>query len=818
MASVLLNEVDDFISPSQACVNPLYNQPESDAKDSQKSSETSTVGKNGDMQSNENNSVRRRISSNRRRRKQVLNGQKDRMDENGINDNMKPEPLVKMAPKLLVLEEELGKETIKSEDSSKKKKVTVSVADCLACSGCVTSSEAVLLTRHSIPTLLENSKGKLGASSTTLSQKKVAFSISPACISDLTRYFNSTILTVGDNSKQKESPITTFLKLSTFLHDQLGADYVLDALLSNQVSLIESSYEFIHRYQLHQNSKEEEEEKQYYVPPNTVPLSSTKTNVITPSSSSNSSNETNVKTITHEPGRDKSTHLSRMHNPLPLLSSSCPGFVCYIEKTHGEIISNLSSVKSSMAISGTFFKQKENKENLATINERKETNNIYHVAIMPCHDKKLEANRKDLAWEHDALLSYSSPSEALSLEQDVDLVLTTDELLSIIHDVAQKEYQQQTSNSNIDLTLLTHKYFNSLKLPQQKDSSSISTLYSSTTAAGDESSYQIFHSAQSINTDVAHTTTDNNTNHSTAKLPSPHSLPPPVGSGSYADFVFRLTAHELFDYDIPLDFPLPWARPCNTSRTINNTSSNNNSRRRHLFKKQSTNNSNNNQNTDLLELILYRDSNTGGYTFSSSLQHIDSEMNPPNNKNTPVLRFATAYGFKNIQLLLQKISKQQQSKHMHLRDYDFVEVMACPSGCLNGGGQIKEEGNKHLNNDMMAKKNNTMTSIQKTREKVKSNLMYMQKQLSHAYWLHEQSQEMIRNTSSSPMKDTTDSPPSLLLLDKMFYHDNDNKHVNTILPFGKYARENFHTRFHFVPKLELTTGATKGVAVNDTMW
>jgi iron only hydrogenase large subunit-like protein len=24
-------------------------------------------------------------------------------------------------------------------------------------------------------------------------------------------------------------------------------------------------------------------------------------------------------------------------------------------------------------------------------------------------------------------------------------------------------------------------------------------------------------------------------------------------------------------------------------------------------------------------------------------------------------------------------------------DYDYIELMACPSGCLNGGGQIKPE-------------------------------------------------------------------------------------------------------------------------------
>lgn len=47
-----------------------------------------------------------------------------------------------------------------------------------------------------------------------------------------------------------------------------------------------------------------------------------------------------------------------------------------------------------------------------------------------------------------------------------------------------------------------------------------------------------------------------------------------------------------------------------------------------------------------------------------------------------VLRFAYAYGFRNIQSILAKSRRGKCPYH-------FVEVMACPSGCLNGGGQIK---------------------------------------------------------------------------------------------------------------------------------
>jgi len=52
-----------------------------------------------------------------------------------------------------------------------------------------------------------------------------------------------------------------------------------------------------------------------------------------------------------------------------------------------------------------------------------------------------------------------------------------------------------------------------------------------------------------------------------------------------------------------------------------------------------------------------------------------------------VLHFATAYGFRNIQNIIRKV-KQGKCP------YQYVEVMACPSGCLNGGGQMKAEGIK----------------------------------------------------------------------------------------------------------------------------
>ncbi|XP_063265431.1 nuclear prelamin A recognition factor isoform X2 [Prinia subflava] len=52
-----------------------------------------------------------------------------------------------------------------------------------------------------------------------------------------------------------------------------------------------------------------------------------------------------------------------------------------------------------------------------------------------------------------------------------------------------------------------------------------------------------------------------------------------------------------------------------------------------------------------------------------------------------VLRFAAAYGFRNIQNMVLKLKK---GKFL----YHFVEVLACPGGCLNGKGQAQTEDGK----------------------------------------------------------------------------------------------------------------------------
>ncbi|KAL4943366.1 cytosolic Fe-S cluster assembly factor nar1 [Aspergillus oleicola] len=106
----------------------------------------------------------------------------------------------------------------------------------------------------------------------------------------------------------------------------------------------------------------------------------------------------------------------------PILSSACPGWICYAEKTHPFILPHLSRLKSPQALAGTLLKTAISKR-LGVPASR-----IWHLAIMPCFDKKLEASREELT---DAAWNKVSSNESNTPVRDVDCVITSRELLSL---------------------------------------------------------------------------------------------------------------------------------------------------------------------------------------------------------------------------------------------------------------------------------------------------------------------------------------------------------------------------------------------------
>lgn len=83
------------------------------------------------------------------------------------------------------------------------------------------------------------------------------------------------------------------------------------------------------------------------------------------------------------------------------------GWVCYAEKTHGHfILPYISVTKSPQQIMGSLVKY-HLAENMGLSPEQ-----VYHVTVMPCYDKKLEASREDF---------YNHQKSA----RDVDCVITS---------------------------------------------------------------------------------------------------------------------------------------------------------------------------------------------------------------------------------------------------------------------------------------------------------------------------------------------------------------------------------------------------------
>ncbi|XP_022877886.1 protein NAR1 [Olea europaea var. sylvestris] len=219
--------------------------------------------------------------------------------------------------------------------------VKISLKDCLACSGCITSAETLMLEKQSLEEFLSNlSEGKA-----------VIVSLSPQSRASLAVHY-------GLSSLQVLTKLTTFFK-------SLGVKAVFDTSSSRDLTLIESCNEFITRYE--------------------------------------------QRNITNE---------EKSKSPLPMISSACPGWICYAEKTLGSyILPYISSVKSPQQIIGAAIKNHICQKLCLRAEE------IYHVTVMPCYDKKLEAARDDFMFQVD------SESETIA---EVDSVLTTGEVLDLI--------------------------------------------------------------------------------------------------------------------------------------------------------------------------------------------------------------------------------------------------------------------------------------------------------------------------------------------------------------------------------------------------
>jgi iron only hydrogenase large subunit-like protein len=255
----------------------------------------------------------------------------------------------------------------------------ISLTDCLACSGCVTSAEAVLVSMQSHAEVLQELDS---GPALRLRDNTTGTGIGIENLESGGRIY------VASVSPQSRASIA-----ATFGVTDREAFFMIEQLLSGPKG-IKSRAVYRNGFQ-------------WVVD----------TNVAREACLVLGADEVMVSLLARE-GKSVDNGAAKKQPSKPILTSSCPGWICYAEKTHPHVLPHLSRLKSPQALMGTLLK---------TTLSRKlgiSPGRIWHVAIMPCFDKKLEASREELteaAWEGTGIRGI----------RDVDCVITSKELLML---------------------------------------------------------------------------------------------------------------------------------------------------------------------------------------------------------------------------------------------------------------------------------------------------------------------------------------------------------------------------------------------------
>ncbi|KAJ4483409.1 iron hydrogenase [Lentinula aciculospora] len=405
----------------------------------------------------------------------------------------------------------------------KLEQAQISLNDCLACSGCITSAESVLITLQSHKEVLDFLSSNAAAN--VASRKIPVVSIAPQSLASLAT-------SISSSSSAPVTPRQILRRLRAFCKEVLGFAHVFDTTFARHVALREHVKEFVERQTKYRSRNQDAE--------------------------------------------------SEGGTALPMLASACPGWICYAEKAHPEMLPFISKTKSPQQVMGTLVKH--------WMGEKwgKQPNEIYHVSVMPCYDKKLEASRADFFND-----VYST--------RDVDCVITTGEMQLLAQ---EKGWDLSLSVPDETLTAPS-KLVPEVPFPEL-----------------------MVHSGSS--------------------------------SGSYLQSIIE---HIQCTSATPLSLSVRQIR-----------------------------------NADFEEYLLKREVE-------------------PDAEGEIVFKGAKCYGFRNLQNVVRKVGKEsgvrvgvgaagrlkgraavskrgRRGQEMNTeKGYDYVEVMACPGGCVNGGGQVKPPTN-----------------------------------------------------------------------------------------------------------------------------
>ena len=166
------------------------------------------------------------------------------------------------------------------------------MADPAIRSGCITSAESVLITMQSHLQVLEFLAENAAHERTSQKRKIPVVSIAPQSLASLAA-------SVSSCSTTSVTPRQIFHRLESFFDQALGIDHVYDTTFARHISLLEHAREFWDR---------------------------------------------------------KSRSANGIKGALPMLASACPGWICYAEKTHSEMLPFISRTKSPQQVMGTIAK------------------------------------------------------------------------------------------------------------------------------------------------------------------------------------------------------------------------------------------------------------------------------------------------------------------------------------------------------------------------------------------------------------------------------------------------------------------------------
>jgi len=436
------------------------------------------------------------------------------------------------------------------------------------------------------------------------------------------------------------------------------------------------------------------------------------------------------KTLYYE--ADGTSKIKDNHNRpspnLPLISGSCPALVCLVEKTLTKLVPHLSQGLSPMSMIGMILKDDNDDCN----NNTTKNCNWDHWAIMPCHDKKLEASRKDFAQRRN------------QKEQAVDLVITTQECVELVEEWITS--QQKHSNDQMELEHVLCMNISVASYLASLPPSKICTEMLEPSDLQTRSSYISEELPLLVTTPIIRC---DDTIYSKT-YPTQKQMA--FSSGGHANFLFQYAAKNLFGCTIENNkgvHPIKWKAASLASKNVRSA------RLGKLLKQH------------YYEAKLYR-YNDGSYGTIEAQSQIEKNEEPP----TVVLHFAIAHGMQTMQRALKQVLQTPTQNHgkgssctLH-----YLEAMACPHGCVNGGGSARPSSSLSITNPDTTTSNpsSNRETPTETRKRVQSTLNHLQ----------------------------------------VPYVDNRKE----------WASQFPRTGYHVVPQMNYTTGAVAGVNVDNMIW